>query len=222
MIIVNASFAHSFPCFHCFLMNLATWNCRGAGAPIFIRHLKDMVRTNQIGIIAVLEPRVSGPTAQKIIKRTGFLGSAVVEACGFAGGIWLLWDKNIWDVSIILTDNQLIHAKVGLLNSNDYFMFSVVYASPNPTKRTHLWKLMEVLARSIEEPWCLAGHFNTYLGPMKRWVALFIIGPQSVTLLNVSKFVISWIWALKGHGILGQEEVLVKGLTVDFVIWIGN
>lgn len=40
-------------------------------------------------IISLLETRVSGPKATKIIEKLGFQFSHCVEAIGYAEGIWL-------------------------------------------------------------------------------------------------------------------------------------
>ncbi|CAN1272305.1 hypothetical protein LINPERPRIM_LOCUS14502 [Linum perenne] len=50
-------------------------------------------------IVILVEPRVSGTTAQKVCDKLGFDDIIQVEVVGFAGGIWLLWHTS----KVILT-----------------------------------------------------------------------------------------------------------------------
>ncbi|KAK5773021.1 hypothetical protein PVK06_049324 [Gossypium arboreum] len=45
-------------------------------------------------IISLLETRVSGSKADKVIAKLGFQFSHRVEAVGYAGGIWIETEKN--------------------------------------------------------------------------------------------------------------------------------
>ncbi|KAF7831784.1 hypothetical protein G2W53_014117 [Senna tora] len=47
-----------------------------------------------------LEPRQSGVQASNIIRKLGFQDHAVVEASGYAGGIWCLWDSSKLQVEL--------------------------------------------------------------------------------------------------------------------------
>ncbi|KAL4272914.1 hypothetical protein GQ457_13G010250 [Hibiscus cannabinus] len=49
----------------------------------------------QLDIVAVMEPRISGRTADNFIKRSSFEFSYRVEAHGFSGGIWVLWRNTV-------------------------------------------------------------------------------------------------------------------------------
>lgn len=69
----------------------ASWNCRGAGAPIFVRHFKELTQLHDVSIFGIVEPRIGGRTASNVIKRLGFSNHILVESQGFAGGLWLLW-----------------------------------------------------------------------------------------------------------------------------------
>ena len=42
-------------------------------------------------IIVLLEPRISGIKADRVVKNLGFDRSHRIKAEGFAGGIWVLW-----------------------------------------------------------------------------------------------------------------------------------
>ena len=89
-------------------------------------------------VIALFEPRISGIQADRTIRRIGLPNSYLVEATGFSGGIWLLWDDH-WHIEILETTSQYIHCRIwDDMGMN--FLFSVVYGHPAPTLRNRLWQ----------------------------------------------------------------------------------
>lgn len=69
------------------IMNCLVWNCKGAGKRNFPGLIRNCVRMYKLCFLAILEPRISGRCAEKVIDRLGFDGAARVEAIGFSGGI---------------------------------------------------------------------------------------------------------------------------------------
>lgn len=55
-------------------------------------HLKKMITTHKSGILAVLETKIHSSKVMDFFVNIGFTDMVVVEAAGFIGGIWLLWD----------------------------------------------------------------------------------------------------------------------------------
>ena len=74
---------------------LFVWNCQGGGNVKFPKTLKEYTRAYHPDIVSLFETRVSGETADRVIRKLGFPFSHRIEACGFSGGIWLLWKENI-------------------------------------------------------------------------------------------------------------------------------
>lgn len=70
-----------------------------------------LIQTHRPHIIALLELRISGETADRTIRKIGYQNAHRVEATGFSGGIWLLWD-DFWKVDILSTTTQFIHCRV--------------------------------------------------------------------------------------------------------------
>lgn len=52
-----------------------------------------MLRTYKQIVVALLEPCISGDTADGVCKSLKKKNYARVEAMGFSGGIWVLWDE---------------------------------------------------------------------------------------------------------------------------------
>lgn len=70
------------------------WNYRGAGNRSFSRNIKEMMWLCKPGILSLLEPRNSKEIIDGVCKRKGRKNWFRVEADGFSGGIWLLWNKD--------------------------------------------------------------------------------------------------------------------------------
>ncbi|KAJ4833138.1 hypothetical protein Tsubulata_006247 [Turnera subulata] len=148
------------------MLSILTWNCQGAGKRKFPRLCRDFCRNNKPDLLVILEPRISGKRADYVIKKLGFSNSHRVEARGFAGGIWLLWDESRVQVSILFNHPQFIHTRVSDLDHS--FLFTAIYASPQECWRKFLWSNLAALASSISEPWILGGDFNAVLSGLKR------------------------------------------------------
>lgn len=72
-------------------LSILTWNTSGAGNNVFLNSIRDLIRTHDPRVIALIEPRISGEGAARVCNNIGFDGCLKTEAEGFAGGIWLLW-----------------------------------------------------------------------------------------------------------------------------------
>ncbi|KAI9079602.1 hypothetical protein K1719_038429 [Acacia pycnantha] len=82
----------------------------------------------KVDVAVILEPRISGSLARKTIKNWGFKFSEKVEAVGFSGGIWILWNLEDLVVDVLEKDDQFIHCR-WFLNGKS-MLFTAVYANP--------------------------------------------------------------------------------------------
>ncbi|KAI9125663.1 hypothetical protein K1719_003081 [Acacia pycnantha] len=62
------------------------WNCRGAASKGVAAVLRDMKVRYKLSLVVILEPRISGVQATKVIRNWGFKYSVRKEAEGFSGG----------------------------------------------------------------------------------------------------------------------------------------
>ncbi|CAN1140772.1 hypothetical protein LINPERPRIM_LOCUS25038 [Linum perenne] len=60
-------------------------------------------------VVVLLEPRVSGDVGSAVSKKLLFDSSFFVEAQGFSGGIWLLWNEFVIKIKVLASSNQFIH-----------------------------------------------------------------------------------------------------------------
>ncbi|XP_061370265.1 uncharacterized protein LOC133312983 [Gastrolobium bilobum] len=140
-------------------MNFLVWNCRGAVKKRLKGILSSFVTKNNIDLVVLLEPRVSGAKALKIIRVLGFSNYCIEEARGFSGGIWLLWNTPNFSVDLVNKSHQLVHVRIKR-NQNDHFIFTAIYASPNGDKRKLLWEELRSFAHQNAKPWLVAGDLN--------------------------------------------------------------
>ncbi|KAK8263089.1 hypothetical protein V6Z12_D12G018800, partial [Gossypium hirsutum] len=66
--------------------NILSWNCKGARHPQFNRMLQEYLKIHHLAVVVLLETRVSGLRANKVIKKSSFNWSHIVEAKGFSSG----------------------------------------------------------------------------------------------------------------------------------------
>lgn len=150
-----------YPLFPMFNMSvkIMMWNVEGAAKPVFMSTLKEIIRINKPNVMGLVETHISGEKAQRICNHIGFSGQVRVEAQGFSGGIWLFWRREEVSVTPIETHGQYITVKIARIGE-DPWMFSGIYASPDSSIRTELWRALEEVKRNFNGPWLLAGDFN--------------------------------------------------------------
>jgi len=69
-------------------------------------------------IMVIMETRVRGDRATKIIKDLPFDGFFTPDTIGFVGGLWLLWKIKEVEVFMLSSTKQEIHATVKVCSSN--------------------------------------------------------------------------------------------------------
>ncbi|KAI9081887.1 hypothetical protein K1719_036149 [Acacia pycnantha] len=118
-------------------MNFIVWNIRGAASKGIAAVVREMRFKYKLDMMVVLEPRVNGNIANKIIKSWRFKHSIRMEVVGFSGGIWIIWDREDLSVNVLEADEQFLHCSLCLGGVG--MLFSVVYANPNEQRRRRVW-----------------------------------------------------------------------------------
>ncbi|XP_052117791.1 uncharacterized protein LOC127747682 [Arachis duranensis] len=81
------------------------------------------------------------------------------EAQGYAGGIWIGWNRSDINITVLESNNQYIHTKIET-NSRDSWFLTTVYGTSQPPVRRLLWPILERIANNMILPWLLTGDFN--------------------------------------------------------------
>ncbi|KAJ6418599.1 hypothetical protein OIU84_001878 [Salix udensis] len=138
--------------------DFATWNVRGAGKVKCASTIKDFKKVYAIDVFVVLEPRISGSKALNVTTNLGFSHYHIVDAIGYSGGVWLLWNGSSVSLQVIAHASQSITALVHVRNK--CWLLTVVYANSNPRIRESLWTYFDGLAKTSNLPWLVMGDFN--------------------------------------------------------------
>ncbi|CAN1130143.1 hypothetical protein LINPERHAP2_LOCUS5660 [Linum perenne] len=85
-----------------------------------------------------------------------------LQADGFKGGVWIIWDPKVVHLDILDFGDQFIHARGRVADGSSYFLIAV-YASPRGTRRVLLWDALKDFAASMSAPWAVVGDFNSIL-----------------------------------------------------------
>lgn len=148
-------------------MSIITWNCQGASDKRFPPVFKSLVTNHNPDIFVLVEPRVSGATADKVIKKLRFPNSHRVEASGYSGGIWVLWSDKV-HAEILLNHFQFVHMRIHHHARNVSFFFTAVYGSPQARYRKFLWDDLSFVSPPPGSAWLLAGDFNAITSAADR------------------------------------------------------
>ncbi|XP_074292463.1 uncharacterized protein LOC141619337 [Silene latifolia] len=135
------------------------WNIQGTGSKNKIKALKEVISIYKPTIIALVEMHMDDTNADKIRRVIGYDGHSRVDANGFSEGICIYWKPEIVTVNIVTEHQQFITIKMSR-NRSFPWLFSAVYASPDPTNRKELSVELETLVRQNDKPWLLAGDFD--------------------------------------------------------------
>jgi len=171
------------------LPNLFCWNCCGAGHKSFLTSFKSYVNVVKFSLAVIIEPKISGSKAARVVDGMGFDSSFRVDARGFKGGIWVVWDSNQIELDVVSSGFQFIHLK-GKMESGSLFFITAIYASPTATERVLLWDTLKSLSASMSDPWTVIGDFNSILSASDKrgvWRSAGLVISHSLT---------QWIFAV--------------------------
>lgn len=147
-------------------MLLLSWNCQGAASPLFRICAGDLIQDHNPDICVIIEPRISGDRAKRVIEKLGFHNYYREDSQGFSGGIWLMWNETNISVRILQSHRQCIHFTWKTNNDTGYC--TAVYGSPNPIARRELWLVLRDIDSSISGSWSVIGDFNAILLPSEK------------------------------------------------------
>lgn len=139
-------------------MNIISWNTRGAGNSDFRKAFRDMTRTYKPDLYILIDTRLSGDRATFAISSLSYERYMKVDALGFIGGIWVLWNPSNMIIEPITIAFHEIYLK---LQVNSFtFLLTAIYTPPNFYHRKQLWEELSYLSNFIPIPWLVIGDFN--------------------------------------------------------------
>ncbi|XP_077233647.1 uncharacterized protein LOC143875953 [Tasmannia lanceolata] len=138
-----------------------SWNIRGLCTSNKTKEITELIRKTRAPICCIIE------TKAKIHKLNDY-ASQVCEGwkvhgnylAVIKGRIWILWNPNLVDINILEESSQYVHSEVRIIQTNQYFNLTAVYAHNYYISRRALWSNLESLEPGISLPWLLVGDFN--------------------------------------------------------------
>ncbi|CAL1381890.1 unnamed protein product [Linum trigynum] len=148
-------------------VKIFSWNVGGAGSRAFARSLKLAIDTHRPDFVILLEPQITGNTADTVCDRLGFPNVIRVDADGRRGGIWIFWDERKFSALLTSACSQHISLRISQGNATPW-MLTAVYASPQPSRQHSLWGNLIEQSRTVHIPWVLTGDWNAIRAPEEK------------------------------------------------------
>ena len=124
-------------------------------------------------------------------------------------------------ISIVRAHKQFIHTKLTWTDGKECY-FTAVYACPRRYERKVLWEEIHALAQSIQEPWMLAGDWNSILDSSEKKGG----NPPDLNKCREFREVLSdlnyLIWDIGATNLLGIVGLFFKDLIESYVTLSGN
>lgn len=132
---------------------------RGIHQQDSLNHLKDMLRSHDISMLAILEPKSRHSELPQFGQSIGFL--SWLHGGTINTHIWILWKQGITIEPLWVTD-QAITVRVAT-NGTDDIISTLVYASCLKRIRARLWDHLDEVAARVDlgnDAWTVTGDFN--------------------------------------------------------------
>ncbi|KAL8140634.1 hypothetical protein V2J09_006655 [Rumex salicifolius] len=139
------------------IMNCLFWNAQEAGSKGFQRACRYIIKHNHIDILALLETHVFGTPVNEVCLGFQFNHCVRVEAVGFSGGIWMLWNDSRFKLQVIAIHDNFIHSCIQI--REDFLHLIIIYAPPTTSRR----EAVSAEIGDIQEPLFIGGDFNCIL-----------------------------------------------------------
>ncbi|CAH1436139.1 unnamed protein product [Lactuca virosa] len=128
----------------------------------------DVIRSNNLGICAVVESHVKVLNLKNVCVKTFGQWDWVSNNSSCEAGTRIIvgWNPRLFDVMVISQSRQVIHCYVRFCDSNYSMYLSFIYAASNYLERRLLWDNLKKHSLVVKkEAWGILGDFNVALKP---------------------------------------------------------
>ncbi|XP_074312473.1 uncharacterized protein LOC141647971 [Silene latifolia] len=133
------------------------------------KDIRWFMHTNNVGIFGLVETRVRSSAVNKIHQSIGTHWAMTNNLAAHPGGrIWILWDANNYDVVVLRSEAQVIHAKVTFLPTGAVWWISVIYGFNRIAEGIPLWQSMKEMHSVVNGTWIAMGDFSNVLAMSER------------------------------------------------------
>ncbi|OMO49585.1 hypothetical protein CCACVL1_30914 [Corchorus capsularis] len=130
-------------------LTMFSYNACGAANPAVEDHLIHTVLDHDVHFAIVTETRTFGEQGRELRDSIGFLRGESLDAEGYCGGSWILWDPNIINIEILSKTRYEIFAMIKIID--DPMEGIRMYNPPPPKDRLPLpaKKIIETLESQL-------------------------------------------------------------------------
>ncbi|XP_047268246.1 uncharacterized protein LOC124898643 [Capsicum annuum] len=151
-------------------MNFLIWNCRGSNSLDFRKHFKDLLDLHNPALVVLLETyRMNHQTVPNEFR---FSNVAACPGLGTSGGIAILWQADLLNVTDVAMTHQEIYCRIQVIPFPNKWLFSVVYAFNNKNDRLTLWDNLKLVADNFVGPWSIGDDFNEVCSSSEKFGGL--------------------------------------------------
>ncbi|KAL0289206.1 UNVERIFIED_CONTAM: hypothetical protein Sradi_7077900 [Sesamum radiatum] len=145
------------------MINAAVWNVRGLNRRDHQVSVTDLITEHCLHFIGLLETRVAVGNVARVQR--GMLPQWLfyVDYGGPGNRVWLAWDSNFVDVTVVETGAQFIHCSVFIRSVHSSVFVTVVYGVNDVIGRRSCGPTLHVFTVVTDTPWLVGGDFNTVL-----------------------------------------------------------
>ncbi|XP_074363513.1 uncharacterized protein LOC141704083 [Apium graveolens] len=141
-------------------MNFASWNVRGINKTPHQQELQQFISVNNIEFMGILETKVKVSKASSISKKINKNWPWLFNYDHHHNGrIWVGWNPNVWDISLLSKSSQFITCNARFIEKNLNFIVTFIYAFNDAIDRVPLWDYINSTCPS-SAPWAFLGDFN--------------------------------------------------------------
>lgn len=146
--------------------NFMCWNIRGFNQPFKSKEVKNVIRNENIGLCSLLETHVAKQRETRIFNKMfrGWEWVSNAALCSRGCRIVIGWDPEKFEVTVLFSESQVIHCLVKMVEAQEHFFCSFIYAANDHMSRRQLWHSQAIQKHLVgESAWMVLGDFNVTL-----------------------------------------------------------
>ena len=139
-------------------MKILSWNVQGIGNTWTFNALKSLLRRHDPDIIFIIESKLMGCQAERLVDCLNFENWWAVDRVGMSGGLLLIWKTDV-TLKVLSWSCGHIAALVAGTGFSPWLLTGF-YGHPDHSKRLLSWELLHRIKEIAPGPWLCVGDFN--------------------------------------------------------------
>jgi hypothetical protein len=148
-------------------MKILSWNCKGLSRPSAIRHLRLLIRENNLDVLFLTETKSSPPQVISILNRLGFFLMTQFAPAGFSGGLILTWRPGV-ELDCFISNKNNISAWCYSDPPSSPWILSCIYGPPDKRDKLAFWDSLSSIGDGFVSPWLCIGDLNYMLNQSEK------------------------------------------------------